>query len=406
MRIATSTIFENGGNRISDLQVGLARTQQQLSTGRRVLVPADDPVASSQILEVTQANTLNTQYGTNRQGATASLSAVEGTLQGVTTLLQDVKEAIVNAGNGALTSTERQFIATDLRSKYNELLGLANATDGNGNYLFSGYQTGTIPFTAVAGGATYQGDQGQRLLQVDSSRVMATSDTGNAIFQNIQTGSSGPFLTTSNSANTGGGSITSSSVVNQAALTGHNYDITFTSATTFDVRDLTTGNLVTVTPSNTYASGTAIQFDGLQLTIADGATAPASGDKFKVQPSRQDVFKTLDDLILTLQNVQPTNNISSADLSASLATANDNIDKALNNVLTVRASVGSRLAELDSLDNVGGDRTLQYSQTLSQLQDLDYAKAITELSQRQTTLEAAQQSFVKTSGLSLFNFIS
>jgi flagellar hook-associated protein 3 FlgL len=81
------------------------------------------------------------------------------------------------------------------------------------------------------------------------------------------------------------------------------------------------------------------------------------------------------------------------------------MDSALDSVLTVRASVGSSLQELDALDNVGTDRDLQYSKVLSELQDLDYTQAVTQLSMQQVTLEAAQKSFVKTSGLSLFNFI-
>lgn len=407
MRISTNTIYETAGARLSDLQVGLARTQQQMATGRKILAPADDPVAAARALEVAQSESMNAQFGTNRQNAVSSLSALEGTLTGVTTLLQNVKTVVVNAGNGALSNTERGYLATELRNQFEQLMGLANSDDGIGNYLFSGYQNTTIPYTRVAGGAQFQGDQGQRLLQVDNSRVMAINDSGNAIFGSIQTGSSGPFVTAANAANTGAGTVTASSVVTPGALIGHNYDITFTSATTFEIRDLTSGQPVTPTaPSTTtYATGVPFTFDGLQLTITDGATPPAAGDKFSVQPSKQDIFKTLDDIIRVLETGSTTNPISAADLQAGLATANDNIDKSLNNVLTVRASVGSRLGELDSLNDVGSDRGLQYAQTLAELQDLDYAKAITELSQQKTTLEAAQQTFVKTSGLSLFNFI-
>lgn len=301
MRISTQTLYETGAARLSELQSGLARTQQQISAGRRVLTPADDPVAAARALEVTQSQSINTQHGVNRQNAKSALGAVEGTLSGVTELLQDVKTTVIAAGNPTLSDTERGFMATELRGRLDELLGLANSRDALGNYLFSGFQTTTPAFSRdpVSGAVQYDGDQGQRLIQVDSTRQMAVSNPGQAVFQ-------------------GGG---------------------------------------------------------------------------------QDVFATLNALIVQLETP------GTAGLDATLATANGDLDLALNNVLTVRASLGSRLQEIDALDSVGEDRKLQYSQTLSELQDLDYAQALTQLSQQQLTLEAAQKSFVKTSGLSLFNFL-
>jgi flagellar hook-associated protein 3 FlgL len=67
--------------------------------------------------------------------------------------------------------------------------------------------------------------------------------------------------------------------------------------------------------------------------------------------------------------------------------------------------IGSRMAELESLDSVNQDLTLQYQQTLSNLQDLDYAKTISDMTRKQTDLEAAQKSFMQTSQLSLFNYL-
>ena len=304
MRISTSMIFQQGAAKISDLQTNLVKTQQQLSTGRRILTPADDPVAAARALDVTQSQSVNAQYATNRQTAIGSLTAVDSTLASVTSVLQDVKTQTVYAGNGTLSNSDRSNLATQLSSDLDQLLALANTTDGIGNYLFSGYQTGTQPFVKTATGAQYNGDQGQRQIQVDSSRQMAVSDSGQAIFQ------------------------------------GNN----------------------------------------------------------------QDVFKTLTDLITLLQT-PVTTPAGSAALTAGLTTANGNIDQSLNNVLTTRASVGSRLRELDSLNSAGSSRDIQYSQTLSQLQDVDYAKAISQLTQQQTTLQAAQQSFVKIAGLSLFNYL-
>jgi flagellar hook-associated protein 3 FlgL len=299
MRISTQTLFDNGAARIAEAQSALYKTQQQVAADRRILTPSDDPVAAARALEVTQSQSLNTQYGTNRGYAKDSLAAVDGTLSSVTELLQEVKTTAISAGNPNLGDSERASIATALQSSLGLLMGLANTRDGQNNYLFSGFQTTTPPFVQTAAGVQYQGDQGQRLIQVDAARQMAISNPGQGVFQ-------------------GGG---------------------------------------------------------------------------------QDMFKTLNDLITQLNTPGTTG------LSTALASANTNFQSALDNVSTVRASVGTRMQELDALDNSGSSKNLQYSQTLSDLQDLDYTKALTDLSRQQTTLEAAQKSFAQTSSLSLFNFL-
>jgi flagellar hook-associated protein 3 FlgL len=173
-------------------------------------------------------------------------------------------------------------------------------------------------------------------------------------------------------------------------------------ATTYNIVDTTTGNPVGAVNAP-FTSGQSISFDGLQFNVTG---APGDGDTFTVKPSsNQSVFTTLSNLIDTLSKPADTPAAKAA-LSNGLADGLTNIDNALDNVLTVRASVGARLQQIDSLDDIGSDRDLQYSSTLSDLQDLDYTKAISQLSQQQVTLQAAQQSFVKITGLSLFNFLN
>jgi flagellar hook-associated protein 3 FlgL len=299
MRISTQYLFEQGASRISDAQTRLQKTQEQVASGRRILTPSDDPVASARALEVTQAQATNTQYGRNRVFAENILVQTEGTLGSVTELLLDVQSAVASAGNGTLGDNERGFIATEIGARLQQLIGLANSRDASGNYLFSGFQSGTPAFVQSATGATYQGDAGQQLVQVDAQRQLALGTPGSTVFQ-------------------GGG---------------------------------------------------------------------------------QDVFATLSNLV-TLLNTPGT-----AGLAAGLATATTDLDLALDNVLTVRASLGTRLQEIESLNTLGTDRNLQYSALLSELQDLDYTEALTRLTQQQVTLEAAQKSFAQTSKLSLFNFI-
>ena len=814
MRISTNTIYQSSATRLSDMQASLVRKQEQIATGRSMLTPADNPVAAARALEVTQAQSTNTQYATNRQNAKDSLNQEEGALQSVTSLLQDVKTLAVSAGNATLTDTDRKSLATQLQGQYEQLLGLANSTDGTGNYLFSGYQTTTQPFAQSATGATYNGDQGPRMLQVGPSQKLEMSDSGRDVFERNRTGngifntaavasnqgtgiiSSGTFVVpsgygtstpavitnfnfsqpavaqvdgTSNpktvtsfdfsgaavpgvdgnnvqntitsfdfsganlaqfrvngqpvtlttdtvdeaglaaaiqahltgitvtgvngsgtltftntgnpaavvisssdvNANTAGfadsagtagsaavpaasatfsvdgtpitlngadtdsngvaaeltakmqasglganysasvvagqiviaqagstaavaitgadanavaagitnsagvagsaavpasdatfsvdgtpitlngadtdingvaaeltakmqasalGANYSASVVSgqivithagstaavaitgadadavaagitnsagvagtaaiptanatfsvdgtpitlngndtniagvaaeltskmQASALGANYSagvvngklvithtgtqaavaitgadanaiaagitnqpgvagnfappigdqyrLDFSAPTpqtiTYSIVDTTTGT--TLSTGNPYASGQAITFNGLQFNIQG---TPANGDQFTVQPSvNQSIFTTLKNLINVL-NTPASGSVGQAKLTNGLNTAQDDIGHALDNILTVRATIGSRLNSIDSLDSNGSDKDLQYSSTLSDLQDLDYTKAITELTQQQTTLTAAQQSFVKISGLSLFNYL-
>ena len=403
MRLSTTQFYSAGTSRISALEQSLLRTQQQIATGRRILTPADDPVAAARALEVTQSQSVNTQFGNNRGTARDSLSLEESTLQGVTSLLQDVQTQVVHAGNAVLNDTDRKSIATDLQQRLDELIGLANTRDGSGSYLFSGYSSATASYVATATGALYGGDQGQHLIQVGNNRQIALSDSGNAVFENYRTGN-GTFNVTPTIGNTGSGVVTPGSVVDYSALNGDYYDVRFqviSGVTTYDVYDTTAGGAALST-GNAFISGTPITFGGMQIAISG---APANGDSFSTAPSTsQSVFTTLKSLITAL-NTPVTGTGSNAALLNSLTTAGSELSGALDNVLTVRASVGSRLNELDSLDSIGDNTNILYKPTLSDLQDVDYNKAISDLTQNQTILDAAQKSFLKISGLSLFNLM-
>jgi flagellar hook-associated protein 3 FlgL len=402
MRISTSTFYASGSSKLGDLQTTLLRTQQQIATGRKMLTPADDPVSSARAYDVSQAQSANAQFGINRDNVKLSLGLEEDILQSITGLLQDVKTATVAAGNGVYSNADRKFLATEIQSRFDELLTLANSGDGQGGYLFAGFQSHTQPFTQTASGAQYNGDQGSRLLQVSNARQIAFSDSGDKLFELNKTGN-GIFTTSANAANTGAGVVSSGLVADATLMTGENYSINFTVAagvTTYDVVNTTTGT--TLSTGNAYASGQPIVFDGLQLQVSGN---PANGDSFGVEPSKnQSIFTTLRDLI-NLLNMDGQGEVNQARLTNGLNTAHSNLDNGLENILTARAEIGSRLKEIDSLDGLGEDLNLQFSQTLSDLQDLDYNKAISSLVHQQTVLTAAQQSFAKISGLSLFNFI-
>ena len=413
MRISTRMIYEQGSTQLNNLQSALNRTQMQLSTNRRNLTPADDPIASARALEVTQSQALNTQFVTNRSNATNFLSQEELALKSTTNLIADVQELVVKAGNPGLRDEERATIAKELEGRMTDLLGIANTADGAGGYLFGGYKSSTQPFSQTPTGAAYAGDQGQRELQVGSSRFLATSDSGAAVFENNMTGN-GKFTVTPDSGNFtrgGAGIVTSSTVTDASKLTGNKYEIKFSvsgtgdsAVTSYTINDLTLGQTVpNPAVPVAYKAGDAINFDGQQVVISG---KPGDQDSFGVAPSaKESLFTTVTNLIGALRT-SGNGDAGQARLANNLSAASSTLSTAYDNVLSVTAEVGARMKELDYLASAGDDLDLQYSATLSDLQDLDMVKTVSLFTQQQITLQAAQKTFTQVSGLSLFNYIN
>lgn len=402
MRVSTNTIYETGTNLMLQNQSTLVKTQQQLSTGKRILTPSDDPIAAAQALNITQAASLNKQFSVNRASASSSLGLEENVLKELTSILQSVHSSTVYAGNSSLNDADKKILATELRGKFDSLVGLANTTDENGQFLFSGFQANTKPFVKTGLSVQYAGDQGQRMNQVGPARQLAVSDSGTDVFERIKNGN-GVFSTAADSLNNGTGIIDKGSVITPASLTGANYEIDFTVAagvTTYNIVNTTTG--LAVSSGNPYASDSAISFDGIQLSIKGD---PENGDKFTVSPSsNQSIFKTMSDLITALETPS-SGQPGGTRLSNSLVAALQNINNSLEHVLTKQAAIGARMNEIDSLESVGDDQNIQFEKLLSNLQDADLSEVISNFQRQQLYLQAAQQSYVKISGLSLFNYI-
>lgn len=307
MRVSTSMLFTMGRDAMQRQSADFANTQLQLASGKRILKPSDDPVAAARALEVSHSKGVNLQYRENQGYAQDALRRVDSTLGSAAELITYVRTQAVAAGNPTYTQAERDAIAADLRAQYEQLRGLANTRDGEGNYLFAGFAVDTEPFpgdiatdvaTNVNGPTSYAGDTGVRELQVSPSRRLPVGTPGQDIFGTVGSG----------------------------------------------------------------------------------------------------VFEDMRTLIVRLES-------GTYDIATDSGNAITAMDAALDTVLTERASVGSRMVELDALDYTSSDYDLQYANTLSRLQDLDYAEGISRFTQQQTLLEAAQQSYVRVTGLSLFNFL-
>src|SRR5450830_1118682 len=185
MRISTSMLYQLSNTELTSMQSSILKLNQQVTENQKVLNPSDDPVASARALDLSQTQDLNDQYKTNRQNANSSLDQFNSVLTSVTAMLTKIKSDGIAAGNATYTNAERANMASELQGNLKEMLGFANSTDGQGNYLFAGFKSTTMPFTTdpTTGNVVYNGDQGQQTLQVDSSRQMDISASGQSVFQ-------------------------------------------------------------------------------------------------------------------------------------------------------------------------------------------------------------------------------
>ena len=398
MRISTSQIYTQGIEAFRQQQVKLLELQQQISTGVRLTKPSDDPAAASQVLEMEQSISLKLQYQVNIGLAESRLELEETTLAGVENLIFRMRELAIQANTGALDASAMVAIGNELETNLEELMLLANTRDSNGDYLFAGFQNRQQPFSEVTTGSithvVYNGDQGQRSLQISETRQILVDDPGREIFLEIP--SSTALNEQAAAANTGTGVMAPAHVFDASLHTPGNFEIRFTAPGVFDVFDVGLGaNIVTAA---TYTAGDPIEFQGIRTSITG---VPAAGDVFTVSQGQfRDIFESVRTLSQSLQSA-PGNDMRAANVSEFL----DGLDNFLGRVLDIRTRVGGRLNALESQFDVNEAEIVATKTSLSALRDTDLAEAISQLTLEQTTLDAAQAVFARISSSSLFNFL-
>lgn len=396
MRVSSYGSFLNGLQAMQRLQEALDYRQRQISSGRRILNPSEDPIGSARSIELGEALSRLQQFDRNGTIASNRLQQEEVALQATNNVLQRVRELALQANNATQSDETRRLIAVEMREQLDNLLQIANQQDGGGAYLFAGNLENTQPVSRTGSSFSYNGDQGQRQIQIGEGRHIADGDSGARVFFQIRTGN-GAFSVMPAAANTGSGVIGASSVTDPTVYDQDQYTVRFIAPGNYEVLDSGGG----VVSTGSFAPGDNIAFRGIELTINN---QPNAGDEFIVPPSgTQDVFSTLNALVTAIE--RPVfDDASRAAMSNNVNAGLLNLDQAIGNVLDVRTQVGSRLAALDNQADNNGAFALTLQATLADIQDLDYAEAISRLSAEATTLEAAQQSFIRTQQLSLFNY--
>ena len=398
MRVSTAQIYTQGIEAFQTQQAKLVKLQQQISTGVKLTKPSDDPAASSRVLEMEQSISLNLQYQVNIGLATSRLEVEETTLAAVENLVFRVRELAIQGNNAALDTNSLQAISQEIDQRLNELLALANTRDNNGDYLFAGYQSRNQPFTEVQTGSImhvlFNGDQGQRSLQISPTRQVAVDDPGNELF--LELPSNMALNEIAAVANAGTGVVAPAHVFDASVYVPGDYEIRFVGGGLYDVFDVALGaNIVT---GATYVAGDDIDFQGIRTSVTG---APVAGDVFTVsQGQYRDIFESMRSAAENLNG-----STTPIQRDANTATFLDDLDGFLDRVLSVRTAIGGRLNALDAQRDTNEANIVATQKSLSALRDTDLAEAISQLTLEQTTLDAAQAVFARISSSSLFNFL-
>ncbi|WP_022654446.1 flagellar hook-associated protein FlgL [Aquaspirillum serpens] len=427
MRISSSFTYQTGAAGINRQQNTLFELQKQLNSLKRINSPSDDPVAAARVLDTKQSDSRNAQFIENTKAVDSALQFSDNALQTVSDIMTQMKEMVVRAGNPAFKDTDLKIISGEFDGKMEELVGVLNTTDGQGNYLFSGTKTSTPPYTIEGsrpyGADTvirYNGNDGQKSVQTGTARQIAITDPGSATFgtgstvgrdsgnifdtmlrfgEMLKQGRDGLNPKASLPAN-GGTSVTlgvADSIPNIKNATA--------AAAFEDLKDafgqggvnvsLPAGMNDTTLPTlpAPYNANFQVAYDG---KVGEYRIRTTGGEDTGLTLK----FENLPTGALAADSVT----LKSYTLEA--AQVMKGVDKAHERSLSTLAAVGSRRLEVEQSRDLGEDLNLVYKKSISDLEDLNIAEASTSLVMAKTALEASQLSFSKVSSLSLFNYIS
>jgi len=403
MRISTQQLFNRGLEAIQDVTAQQQKTQLQLSTGKKVLTPADDPIASTRILELNQEIEINLQFQRNVELADGHLKLQDDLLGSIGSVVQRVRELTITAGNGVLSETDLSAIGAEVTERLDQLAGLLNSQDASGEYLFSGFQGGTEPFTQnISGAYSYNGDEGRRFVQVEPNVTIATTENGKQIFQDIPVDQN-TFFTQANQNNQAvpAAQITTGQVVDQElydAFYPNDMTVTFNTSSDYTITDKSTGRVLLA--NQTYSPNDAIIVNGVQFEITG---SPVAGDNFFIESTaKQGLLTTVEKFIYSLENFNITTD-GRENFAAALESTLVNLDSAETSILEARSQIGARLNTVETTSEQLKDVEILTLEILTKLEAVDYAEAVSLLSVQQFTLEAAYSSYSKVTALSLFD---
>ena len=411
MRLGSANTYDNTLRNLTARQAALSSLQEQLSSGKKINRPSDDPAGAAQ---AERATTRIERVATEQRALAAQRNTVamtESTLADATAALQSFRDMVVQAGNASLSGTERINLAKEMTGLRDQLIGYANRVDTNGLPLFSGLASAMAPFVDGAGGVTFSGVAGERAA-TDVS-IPFTAD-GQAAWMNVPTGN-GVFTTTLGATNAGTMFSDVGTVTNPTLAAAAGYDHTITFAVTATAPPVTTytftnNTTAAVSAALPYVAGQPIIFEGMTLTVRG---TPVNGDVLEVNPSATSgpgtgMFGVLDSAIAGMyapgSTTKGASSLSAA-LNQAVARALAEIDTGMDRLGAARAQAGALLNRADAINSIQETRDIQLQADKSRAEDIDMVKGIADFQNQQTGYQAALQSYAQVQKLSLFNYI-
>ncbi|WP_396268338.1 flagellar hook-associated protein FlgL [Ideonella sp.] len=396
IRVSTANAFASSVLSLQKRQQDLSEANERLTNGKRVMHASDDPTAAAR---AERARSLMQRTDATQRALDASrnsMTLTESALADGGELLQQARELLASGGNASFTDAERRDVANQITAIRNQLLGVANRSDGTGGYIFAGQGASQPPFIDRPGGVGYVGTGGE--VRVASEEPLPLTLDGQQTWLSANTGN-GVFVT--RPINSGSAWIDSGRVTNPQALTGSTYTIEFT--------DLAPGQKVYSILRDGVATGVfqapfdptkAIEIDGMAVNISG---TPASGDAFEMAPSQPNltVFQALDRVIAELK----TPNRGNAAVTQTIQSGLRDIDSVRNHLQSARSMTGEMLTRIDGAEVRVQDLKLFSENTRSAAEDLDMIKAISDFQNKQTGYEAALQTYSTMQRMSLFDYI-
>lgn len=408
MRITTASSYATTINNLQLRQQELSDAQTRLSSGKRVLKPSDDPAAAARAERALAAETRSDASQRSVDASKVLMTQTESALGDANELLSQVREALVAAGNASYSDADRAIQANKIQGLRDQLLQVANRSDGAGTYLFGGQGANQPPFIDTPAGVVFRGLPGQNLtdadtalpLSTDGSAAWLSARTGNGVFVTRAAGNSATNQPVSG-AWIDPGSVSDPSQLFPVADTG--YRIRFTSATAYTVESfpLATPNVTTTESTGTYTSGQAITLHGTSVNITG---APVAGDQFEITPSAPtlSVFTALDQAVANLKQTGLTGSQRAQGTSDALR----NVDASLGTLSIARSVAGDALNSIDTVTNRLSAQKLDAQTQRSNAEDLDMVQALSEFQLKQNGYDAALKSYSAVQKLSLFQYVN
>ncbi len=402
MRVSTAQFYFQNGLQMSQKQTTVNDQSAYISSGLSVLTAKDDAVSYGALAGYKEELASIERYQSNITQA-ESRNGLQDTLLGSSTdLLNELRDLMLQANNGTRSDEDLTSIAQQLQQGLDEMLDIANTQDETGTYIYAGYDVESKPFSIEPDNTVnYGGDNGVRELQIAKNIFIPINQSGEEVFQNVANATgdySANYTVNESGVSLASATITNRDTYNSTANNPQDYTFTFSDPDLLTVTD-SGGN--DVYPATPYVAGQTITFEGIEVELNGN---PLPGDTFTITPESQlSVFDTIKDSINWLNSGSSV--ASTEQGQVDFNTILNQFNNVLNHITYQQADAGINLQQIDRQKNIHLDTELYLEQGRSQIEDLDYAQAISGFEQSQLALQAAQQTFTQIQSMSLFNYI-